>query len=325
MDLILIACCKTKSGGGTTTYQASELEKCLPCQTYRRLLEARSELGRHLGLPPGPDLGGSTSGEPIQYLPAYLRYSGHMYKSGRVKELYPRAQDKKLMIISALYGVVDAAHPIRSYEAHMNGLLPHGTRLKTWWKHHHLGRIVEECILALEPARVHDLLSTPYRPALAPWPPRGFTGAGITYVPYDYPGTGIESNYRRGDDLRRLLGGVCEDNPGKAEMPRPSHLVDYAEPSVQDKDWEEKSTPMTQRDQIRSYVVEEFIEPARGRGEKTVVVRASEIAHKMGLTGRYPNICGALDADVFAPYARVRLLKRKGPAQSSSVTWTFQL
>lgn len=82
---------------------------------------------------------------------------------------------------------------------------------------------------------------------------------------------------------------------------------------------------MTQRDEIRKYAVEAIIEPARLRGAKTLTIRASEIARGMNLTRRFPNICGALDADIFASYAGVRLLEREGPPQSSSVTWTFQL
>jgi len=208
MELILIACCKTKAPGGTTTYPGSELEQYMPAHAYRRLLEARSELARLLGLPPGPDLGGLASGEPIQYLPAWQRYEGHVYSCKGMKELYPHAQSKKILIISALYGLVDANDPIRRYDVHMGCKLPNGPKLKTWWKHRELGRIVEECILALKPTRTHDLLPpTTYRPALAPWPPRSFREEGITYDPRTYPGMRSGSDYHRCYELRCLLSG----------------------------------------------------------------------------------------------------------------------
>lgn len=211
MELILIACCKTKAPGGTITYPGSELEQDMPAHAYRRLLEARRELAALLGEQAGPDLGGPASSEPIPYLPAWQRYEGVVYSKGGVAELYPRAQGKRIMIVSTLYGILDAADPVRPYDIRMDCRLRNGSgskTLKTWWKCHELGRIVEECILALKPTCIRDLLPpTTYRPALAPWPPRSFREEGITYDPRVYPGRN-GSNHPRGDDLRRLLSGT---------------------------------------------------------------------------------------------------------------------
>jgi len=324
MDVVLIACCKTKRRGGTTTYQGSVLERYLPPWVHDRLLEARGELGRVLELPLGRDLGGSAQPEPVEYLPAYQRYSGIVYRRGRVEELYPPLSSRRVLVVSALYGLVDTADPIRDYEAQMSDRLPGGTRISTWWRHQGLGRITEEAIMALRAERVHDLLSKSYRPALAPWPSRRLDGAGIRHVPYDYSGLGSGSSYRRGDDLLRLLGGICDEDQACADPALDLGRGEGAA-SVQHTRAEGMVTAMTKRDEIRAHVYGQFIEPTRRAGKKTVTIRATEVARSMGLVNRYPNICGALDAETFSDLAQVRLLRREGPEQSSTVTWTFQL
>jgi 5-methylcytosine-specific restriction protein B len=76
-------------------------------------------------------------------------------------------------------------------------------------------------------------------------------------------------------------------------------------------------------DQIRQYVLKNYIEPARQRGDSTVHVKASAVHSALGLQSRFPAICSALDSDKFLEYARVTLVNRSGPKQSSSVEWIF--
>jgi 5-methylcytosine-specific restriction enzyme B len=76
-------------------------------------------------------------------------------------------------------------------------------------------------------------------------------------------------------------------------------------------------------DQIRHYVLKNSIEPARQRGDSTVHVNANAVHSALGLHSRFPAICSALDSDKFLNYARVTLVSRSGPQQSSSVEWIF--
>ncbi len=207
MELILLACCKGKQPGGTISYGGSALDSLLSVESHERLLQARRELASLKGLPPGSDLGGPETSESVRYLPAYLRYTGRVYTGGRVQDLYPRAQGKRILIVSALYGLIDADDPIRYYDLYMDQSITTGRKLKAWWKHHDLGRIVEECILALKPERVHDLLSQHYRDALAPWPPRKLEEVGIAYPKYSYSKQGSGSQSRRAEQIKALLSG----------------------------------------------------------------------------------------------------------------------
>lgn len=106
------------------------------------------------------------------------------------------------MIISGLYGLLDAYDPIRIYNVKMSDTLPNGTKVKTWWKHRRLGAIVEEYIQSNNPTLVHDLLPGDYREALKPWPPKSLQK--ITKV-YEYPKEGQGSNWSRGRDLKGIF------------------------------------------------------------------------------------------------------------------------
>lgn len=78
-------------------------------------------------------------------------------------------------------------------------------------------------------------------------------------------------------------------------------------------------------DEIRAYVARHYVEPARRRGQRTVSISAGEVVHDLGLEGRCPNVCGALDARKFSERYPVRLLRRSGPAQGHKATWEFEV
>lgn len=82
---------------------------------------------------------------------------------------------------------------------------------------------------------------------------------------------------------------------------------------------------MTHADEVRQYVLDEIIEPARRAGKRTARVKAGEIHKALGFSNRMPLVCGALDADKFLDFANVHLVNRSGPPQSSSVVWVFGL
>ena len=77
-------------------------------------------------------------------------------------------------------------------------------------------------------------------------------------------------------------------------------------------------------DEIREYTLVALIKPARRQGYKTVSFTALDVHKGMGIQeNRFPAVCTAIDADKFLTYAKVTLVSRQGPLQSSSVCWTF--
>ena len=203
MELILIACCQRKSPGGIHDFKRSNVLDSVSSSTnIDELMNARWELANNLNLSPGFDLGFDQHNQELKFLPAYQRYTGNVYKSSQISCLLPQATSIQVLIISALYGLLDSNDLIREYNVAMNDTLPNGTKLKTWWKYIGLGAIVEECIQVINPSKIYDLLSGHYREALQPWPPDALTQKVELY---NYPGQGSGSNWGRGKDLKGLL------------------------------------------------------------------------------------------------------------------------
>lgn len=202
MKLIIIACCKTKKSGGHPAHKDSPLANMLGDSHFRKLMDTRRELASILNLTPGPDLGFDDQNGNIQFLPAYQRYDGIIYKRSDFENVYPQTKLQKVIIISALYGILDANEEIRNYELNMDFTLPIGRKVKTWWKNHGLGSILREIVCDNQFQVTHELLSKSYRKAIKPWPP---SCVDRRIFQHEYPGQGIGSIWSRAKDLKHLL------------------------------------------------------------------------------------------------------------------------
>lgn len=82
---------------------------------------------------------------------------------------------------------------------------------------------------------------------------------------------------------------------------------------------------MTKSDSVRQYAYENYIKPARKGGYKAVSIKAGDIATALGLSGRLPLVCGALGTNKFRDEYSLKLRSRKGPGQSTTTTFIFDL
>jgi cytoplasmic iron level regulating protein YaaA (DUF328/UPF0246 family) len=202
MELVLIACCKRKQSGGQSEYHNSAaLTSNLSTSGYARLMNARRELANIMDSQPGLDLGLQDHDPGLLFFPAYQRYTGNVYSSSQIATLFPKTISISVVIISALYGLLDANDLIRHYDCAMNDTLPNGVKLKTWWKRQGLGEIVSEYIKEARADCVHDFLSGHYRDALQLWP----SGSTENIVSYSYPNQGSGSSWSRGKDIKGFL------------------------------------------------------------------------------------------------------------------------
>lgn len=76
-------------------------------------------------------------------------------------------------------------------------------------------------------------------------------------------------------------------------------------------------------DQFRNMVIDQFIEPARKRGDQAVELTAARVFTTLGPFHNYSFICRAIDANRFYLAARVQLIDRQGPGAGPGVTWRF--
>ena len=81
----------------------------------------------------------------------------------------------------------------------------------------------------------------------------------------------------------------------------------------------------SQADEIRDYVLEHYISPARERGDSSVSVIVGPLNNEMGLNMAWPNICQALEGRKFQELADVPPPLAEGPKQSTTRKLTFIL
>jgi hypothetical protein len=207
VELILIPCSGQKKVGGMVEWPgeptlASKLNRI----TWEKLCKARNKLALAIDLPPGPDLGWIAKSPAIQYLPAFERYQGRLYRGAHFAARFPSLRHKRVLIISALYGVLDPMDWIRNYDLHMKCETTRSHTVAYWWKENGLGHMVSEAIQLSGAAVVHDLLPEGYRKALSPWPPETIP---FNVIEHSYEGRGMGADHDRGLDLARIMEADC--------------------------------------------------------------------------------------------------------------------
>lgn len=80
-----------------------------------------------------------------------------------------------------------------------------------------------------------------------------------------------------------------------------------------------------QADRIRRFVFDTVIDPARAKGDREVELVAGDIHRAMQLDNAMPAVCSALGGLKFEQLAGVKILDRRGPANSSTVRYRYGL
>jgi len=200
MKAIIIPCSGQKVRGGSSIYIKPRLIDLLGEAEFGRLLALRDKLSVQIKLQPGPDMNTHYSEGDISFLPAYERYSGKMYKRAEFRKFFPEFRGR-VFIISALYGLLDANDHIRFYNLAMDVWISPNERAWQWWAGNGLRRYLDIALKNAAASEVYDLLSNKYRNAI------GLLQTADQYRAYllSYPGLGIGSLYKRGNDLKNLL------------------------------------------------------------------------------------------------------------------------
>ena len=82
---------------------------------------------------------------------------------------------------------------------------------------------------------------------------------------------------------------------------------------------------MSQADLIREHAKERYVEAARDANQRTLTIVARDMAHDLGLSKRFPNICQALQSRKFLDMAGVQLLSINGPPQGASTEFHYAI
>jgi len=211
--LILIPCCGNKRKGGVFQYDSSNgIINNLDLEAGRRLMKLRRQIAQAFKDSPGPDLGFENVTCKVRYLPAYKRYIGHLYSEISQNSWIKlnKTPELRLIIISALYGLVNYNEPIRYYQRKMKDHIYPGRLLKTWWKNHNLSSILLNYIIRNDIEVVHDFLSTDYFYVIRDLH-LYLKKFEVQYIRHTYPGLGSGSDYYRGKHVNTLIQSFDTD------------------------------------------------------------------------------------------------------------------
>jgi hypothetical protein len=78
-----------------------------------------------------------------------------------------------------------------------------------------------------------------------------------------------------------------------------------------------------QSDNIRDYARQQYVDPARRRGEQIVRIGAGEVHRGLRLHNLVPAVCSALRGTKFLTENNLRLEKTEGPPSGMSTTVVF--
>lgn len=82
---------------------------------------------------------------------------------------------------------------------------------------------------------------------------------------------------------------------------------------------------MKPADEARKYCDDNYVKPARAKGEKIISIRAGDVHKALGFTNRIPSVCGAIGTKLFEKECNLQLIRIEGPAQSTTTTFIFEL
>ena len=200
--VVLIACSGRKQLGGAPRLDPAPhgLLDQLRSADRNAVLSTRQRLATLAHAQPDAELGGSST--QGRYRPAFERYRGRVYQPVD-HHLWPREGNLRVVIVSALYGLLFAWEPIQDYELTMTSKAGHRERVAACWKQAGLGTAFARWAAQQQVQCVIDLLSGHYRAALRNLDV--LRQGGIQRIPFDYPGRFQASNLDRGFDLKELL------------------------------------------------------------------------------------------------------------------------
>jgi len=75
--------------------------------------------------------------------------------------------------------------------------------------------------------------------------------------------------------------------------------------------------------EIRSFLAERYIKPARRRGDKRVRIIAGEVHRDLHLRNRVPSVCQVLASKKFQQENRVEVVERSGPPSGMGTRMTY--
>ena len=209
-SLILLPCSNSKKPGGLPVYKGSfSVVRSLPQDLGVQLVRLRRELfDYYKDIAPGHEIcqpGQAVSNsDKLEYMEAFERYSvskSLVYSriTHNIWNELAKSNDVCVLIVSALYRILNYNEPIQNYNRAMDIDKVQGTKLQTWWNENGLPEIVKSLALVHGIGRIYSFLSKPYAEAV------GLYQLGFDIEDFPELNCGIGTPRRRGEKFNSLV------------------------------------------------------------------------------------------------------------------------
>lgn len=139
----------------------------------------------------------------------------------------------------------------------------------------------------------------------------------------------IRSDWRSNEQAARSMAPEATDPTGQinnilASARLYGHFADGKDPNY-DAEEEQVQVDSKEADRIRTYALDHFIIPARGRGEATVSIRAGDVSRALALGRNHANVCQALKGSKFQAMAAVAppIVEGNGSTSATRLIYTL--
>ena len=78
-------------------------------------------------------------------------------------------------------------------------------------------------------------------------------------------------------------------------------------------------------DIITKYVIDNYIQPARVRGDYVVGVKSGDVHQGLNKVNQLPQVCSKLGSNVFQRDARVKRIALEGPTNGANALFVYRL
>lgn len=253
--------------------------------------------------------------------PALATYSGFPYATPGFRDLvtgYLRA-GLHCLIISGGYGLLRPEEPIHSYKAHIQ-------QTRSVWRRR-VPALLRDYVQRSGIERTFGVFSRAYAVVV----PDDLTGNDWRAVPA-FDRSVDTGDPRRvvprkvGNVLVELLAAGFRASPNEPPAARPDELGANRQerPAAPLAAHSKTAADRVSAEDIRRYLIETYIEPARRAGRDRVgPLRAGDVHRELGLRRRLPLVCSVLDGRRLWDEARVELVSRTGPRQASDAGYTY--
>jgi len=246
------------------------------------------------------------------------RYNGNLYKTVNcnIKERLHNGDLKNVLIISALMGIIAPTDLIPDYELMMIDTSPKNRKVWEFWEETFATDDVKKKLRQLLSNfdNIYCLMSTTtgYADSVAKLL-SGFKAYCI--IPQEIGQTNKLKSW--GKVLNDAILNKC-NSPDKVRKVAEKHDCIMTELHVKSnneltiKKHKIGGLKMGLTDEIRTYVFEKYIVPARKRGDKEITIRAGDIHKEMGLVSRMPAVCSALKSKIDKMY-NIEIVRKDSP------------